>query len=122
MDSCLKSHFSNDDEPDNAEAFQIIPEDPLPVSDPPKDLSLKSEATMILQGLPERPQVCCYYLHILWSCHCFIRGLKKDAGGDMRRLFYWVAVHMNNEAMWEKWLPNMNVILYIGNRANREVC
>lgn len=40
----------------------------------------------------------------------------------MRRLFYWVAVHMNNEAMWEKWLPNMNVILYIGNRANREVC
>ena len=37
----------------------------------------------------------------------------------MRCLFYWVAVHMNNDAMWEKWLPNMNVILYIGNHANR---
>lgn len=40
----------------------------------------------------------------------------------MRRLFYWVAVHMNNEVMWEKWLPNMNVVLYIGTGASQEVC
>lgn len=51
MDSCLKSHFSNDDEHDNAEAFQIIPEDPLPVSDPPKDISLKSEANNDSTGI-----------------------------------------------------------------------
>ena len=34
----------NDDEPHNAEDFRIIPEDPpLPVSDPPEDVSLKPE-------------------------------------------------------------------------------
>lgn len=53
----------NDDEPHNAESFRIIPKDPpLPVSDPPEDVSLKPETnndSTIKQeaGLKERKHI-----------------------------------------------------------------
>lgn len=43
----------NDDEPNNAEAFRIIPEDPLPVSDPPEDISPKPETNNDSTGKQE---------------------------------------------------------------------